>query len=334
MADEDVVTLERMQRAFKNVSFKVKNKETAVRFMKSKNLGKCASNRFLSWLVYFDAIPSDPSLWPETFYHIIRNYRSKLKYFYKNTKEQLPLIIGKEQRNSIVSDVKRGKTMFSSIISEIGVPESMCDDAVLRISRVLCFMIRDAPQISFLQGYDRLAYVSFALSLHFALRIQLSLIEAEAFATVLLRYLVPLCEAAKFLTNSQSSMQYYVDLDAFLMQHNTELMTNLKKGGFYSEHFAANWIGAIFADIHDPLETLLIWDNLVLYKDNVREFTQALVSSHLDQIEKNDDPTVTIGTLMAYRDWDVERIIDDAKYLLSTPYVTKQLLAAPLAFWL
>ena len=332
--DENIVSLERLQKAFKNVSFKVKSRETAISFMKSKNFGKCASNRFLSWLVYFEAIPSDPSLWPETFYLMIKNYRSKLKYFYANTKLQLPYIIGQEETNAIVSDVKRGKDLFTSIIAEIGVPESMCDDSVLRISRVLCMMVRDAPQFSFLQGYDRLASVSFALALHFALRIQLSLIEAEAFATVLLRYLIPLCEAAKFLTNSQSSMQYYVDLDAFLMQHNTELMTTLKRGGFNSEHFAANWIGAIFADIHDPMDTLLIWDYLVLYKEKVREFTQALVSSHLDQIPIDDDPTMTMGTLMSFRDWDIERIIEDAKFLLSTPYITKQLLTSPLSFWL
>ena len=331
--DEDLVTLERLQTSFKNVSFQVKNKETAIKFMKSKNLGKCASNRFLSWLVYFEAIPSDPALWPETFYHIIRNYRSKLNYFYSNKNQKMP-ILGAEQTTAIHNDVKRGKEIFSMIISEIGVPASMCDDSVTRISRVLCMLIRDAPQMSFLQGYDRLAFVSFALALHFALRISLSLIEAEAFATLLLRHLVPLCEAEKFLTNSQSSMQYYVDLDAFLMQHNTELMTNLKRGGFNSEHFAANWIGVVFADVHNPLETLLIWDYLVLYKQNVREFTQALVSSHLDQIQIDEDPTTTIGNLMSFRDWDTERIIEDAKYLLSTPYITKQILAAPLAFWL
>ena len=195
-------------------------------------------------------------------------------------------------------------------------------------------MIRDAPQYSFLQGYDRLACVSFALALHFALRIHLTFLEAEAFATVLLRYLIPLCEAEKFLTNPQSSMQYYVNLDAFLMQHNTELMTIFKRGGFNSEHFAANWIGTIFADVHQPLDTLLIWDYLVLYKDKVAEFTQALVSSHLDQIPIDKDPLTTMGTLMSFSDWDIERIIEDAKFLLSTPYITKQLLTSPLSFWL
>lgn len=331
--EDDVVTLERLQRAFKNVSFKVKSMETAVQFMKSKNLGKCCSNRFLSWLVYFEAIPSDPALWPETFYHIIRNYRNKLSYFVK-PKQEIPIIIGKEQTDNIINDVKRCQGLFTDLISEIGVPVTMCDDAETRISRVICFMINDAPQYSFLQGYDRLASVSFALALHFSLRIQLSLIEAEAFAVVLLRQLVTLCEPAKFLTNPNLSMQYYVDLDAFLMQHNLELMQTLNRGYFRSEHFAANWVGSLFADCHKPLDTLVIWDYMILNKANVSDFTKALVSTHLDQIETNDDPSTVISNIMSYQDWDVERIVDDAKYLLSTPYITKQLLTSPLGFWI
>ncbi|EAX94756.1 hypothetical protein TVAG_346190 [Trichomonas vaginalis G3] len=332
--NDDIVSLERLEKAFKNVSFQIKCKKDATNFMKSRNLGKCSSNRFLAWMVSFDAIPEDPSVWPETFYHMIRNYRNKLNYYHTKSKSEIPNCLTNQQTEEILADVKRGKNLFRNIIKEIGVPLTMCDDSITRITRILVIMISDAPQHSFLQGFDRLASVSFALSLHFALRISLSLIEAEAFAAVLLRNLVTLSEPAKFLTLPSTSMQFFVDLDAFLFKHNRKLMKILFENQLRSEHFAANWVGVFFADSHTPLDVLYIWDNVIINRKELTVYIKALVSTHLDQIEIVDDPGQLIQNIMTFQDWDVERIVQDAKSFLHYPFWSLNLLSAPLGFWL
>ena len=183
----DVVSLDRVQQAFQTHTFAVHDRQSAINFLRSKDLSKSHTSRYISWMILLNGIPEDPKLWPLTFYHIIRSYRSKLDYYLSDPNKKvfnIPKCLDDKSTDAIRSDVNRAMTWFRRFAKTIGNDDNLIDDPEIetRIVRMICIMIREAPQFHYLQGYDRFAFVSFSLSLYFTVKIALSLIEAEAFS--------------------------------------------------------------------------------------------------------------------------------------------------------
>lgn len=309
----ETLPLERVERAIRSLKSDVKNCQSSTEFLLSPKIDKCNVSRYLSWMMILDGLPEDPDQWAKTLYYIIRGYRSKLSYYSKDG--EIPPCLDESTTRSIKSDVSRAKTMFKNFAKFIGIPEELCDNAETRIIRLSVIVFREAPQYPYLQGYDRFAFISYALALNFVSRIGLSYIEAEALASSLLRRLITLTDAEKYLASGSQTTEYFCSIDAFLRVHNPELMAVISSSGNGSAAFAANWAGLLFAESHAPAELLLIWDQFVARHRNSVLYFKAMTSAHLTQIPIASSLFAQLEAIQTCDTWDIQKLLADAEAL-------------------
>lgn len=335
----DVVPLERVQQAFETHTFAVHDRQSAISFLRSKELSKAHTSRYLAWMILLNGIPEDPNLWPLTFYHIIHSYRTKLDYYLSDPSKKVFNILkclDDKSTDAIRSDVNRALKWFKRFAETIGIDDNLLADPEIetRIVRMICIMIREAPQFHYLQGYDRFAFVSFSLSLYFSIKLGLGLIEAEAFSVSLYRRLISLSDVATFLKNQSYISQYFSDIDGYLLNWNRKKMLTLLKAPLTSVDFASNWVGVLFSDIHTPPSCLLIWDHILLHQNDFKRYFNALVSAHLNQIEDMDDPYEQLTAIQNFGEWNVEDLIDEAESQMRDPIIQRTSLTGFTGFWL
>lgn len=73
-------------------------------------------------MILLNGIPEDPKLWPLTFYHIIRSYRSKLDYYLSDPKKKvfnIPKCLDDKSTDAIRSDVNRAMTLFRRFLKTL-----------------------------------------------------------------------------------------------------------------------------------------------------------------------------------------------------------------------
>ncbi|KAK8841044.1 hypothetical protein M9Y10_027881 [Tritrichomonas musculus] len=335
----DIVPLDRVKRAFQAHTFVVHDRQSSIDFLRSKDLSKSNTSRYISWMILFNGIPEDPELWPLTFYHIIRSYRSKLDYYLKDPNKKvfnIPKCLDDKTTDAIRSDVHRATNWFRRFALTVGNDQKLIDDQEIetRIVRFICIMLSEAPQFHYNQGYERFAFVSFSLSLYLSVKLGLGLIEAEAFSVPLFRRIIGNLEIDSFLSHESSMMQYFSDIDAYLMNTNREMMDNLMKEQISSAQFAANWVCVLFSDSHTPLSCLLIWDHFWLHQKDSKQFLNALISAHLKQIELLEDASEQMNAIQQFGDWNVENIIDEAENQMIQPIIRRVSVTGFTAFWL
>ena len=335
----ETVTLERVQHAFSTQEFAVHDRASAIDFLRSKDLSKSNATRYIAWMLLLNGLPEEPKLWPLTFYHIIRSYRSKLDYYLNDPNKlvsKIPRCLDDKTTDSIRSDVHRAIRWFQRFAKTIGIDENIVNDgeAETRIDRMICFMIRDAPQFHYIQGYDRFAFVSYSLALYFAVKIGLSYIEAEAFSVVLYRRLINLSDVAGFLRGESYILHYFQDIDGYLMTWNPKIMLKLYEIPVSSVDFASNWAGVLFADNHTPLSCLLIWDHILLHQKDFKRFFNAIISAHLKQVPEYDEPTDQLAAIQNFGDWNIEELIDEAERQTHDPIIKKISITGFTGFWI
>ena len=310
----EVLSLERVERACRAFKPAVKDMASAEVFLEELDLNKCHATRYIAWMLMLDGLPPNPELWPKTFYYLVRSYRGKLAYYPMN-KSSIPVCLDEESTKAISSDVRRANVMFSSFAREMGIPQELCEDAETRVIRLTVILFREAPQYHYLQGYDRFALISYAVSLSFVIKIGLSYIEAEALAISLLRRLIRLSDSDKYLASSSQTIEHFANVDAFLRVYNADIMDIVSRRGNASATFASNWAGVLFAESHTPLEVLLVWDQLVLHHKESFSYFKALTSAHLKQIPKAQDEFGQLELIQTFRKWDIVKLLLDAARL-------------------
>jgi len=309
--DNQVLSVNRIKQSLESVNFVSTNKESAYEYVKRVNIDKDNVERFLSWLILTDSIPEGKDLWNISFFHIFKDYRNRLNFFSVDSKNVFPPLLKETTRESILCDISRDNSFLMRMVEQFHIPLSMVDDSTIRISRVLMITLSETPQYDYIQGFERFAVIAYVLSLQFVLRINLSLIEAEALASLLLRCLLQFSEPSRFLERNSTTMQYFINLDSYLYKHNPRFMEMMSP--ICSENFAAPWIGVLFADIHPPNESLLIWDYVLLNRSNIPLFIKALVSSHIKQIPLEKRGYDLLDVVFSYNQWNVRNIINESE---------------------
>jgi hypothetical protein len=259
-----------------------------------------------------DGLPTTPNLWPTTLYYIVKSYRSKLAYYLTGDK-RIPECLPRDVTRHIIEDVRRAVFLFEDFARGIGIEPRYFADAETSIVRFTVIMILEAPQYEYLQGYDRFSVVSYALGLGLAVKLGLSQIEGEAFAGVLLRRLVPLSYAHRYLASQAKMQEYFADVDSFLRVFNADIMRVLGDTGDGSVSFASNWAGLLFMDGKPPASVLLIWDQFVVHHEDVTTYFKAMASAHLFQVEKGTTGYEQLNAIQQFTAWDVPRLIADAE---------------------
>ena len=282
-------------------------------------------------MIVLDIIPSDSVLWPQTFYHILKSYRGKMKYYGQEIRQ----LLAEKSYKEIVNDVDRALSWFERLINDLNIPKNLLEGAKEVLVRIIVITIKESPQYQYLQGYDRFAAISYALSLRFVLKFGLGQLEAEAFAVSLFRKLITINTTASYLERGTNVMRYFSNIDGYLRSHNFNIINLLEKINCGSVDFASNWAGVFFADSHNPLSFLLIWDEIVLHSNKFDELFCALVSAHLNQIEIEDDsPYSLLQNIQMKNDWNVYKIIQDTRNLLLKPIFSRNSLTGFTGFWI
>ena len=342
---EDVVPLERVKKSFEMANYTVKSFNDATEFLKKVDLRKSPVDRCIAWLIRLGALPRYYNLWPQTLYHTIRSDRSKLDYFLRGSKDAIPTALDEKDRKQIISDVERASPIFRKIAKDLDIEDSLISDVdritgvshdtfVFRVVRVICFMISGSPQFHYLQGYERFTFVSYALALKFAVSVGLSFIEAEAISGVILRRIIQIVDFSSLLQMDTFMFQHFADLDAYLKRYNPKFISCLSRSNMSSVDFASNWAFVLFADNHDPLDLLLIWDYIILYREQYNVFFNALVSAHLMQVEYFDEPGQLISSIQCKKKWDIYKLLNDAVEQLNEPFLTPQSITGIDRWWL
>jgi hypothetical protein len=203
--------------------------------------------------------------------------------------------------------------LFERFARDIGIEPRYLTEAETSIVRFTVIMILEAPQYEYLQGYDRFAMVSYGLGLGLALKLGLSQIEGEAFGGVLLRRIVALSSAHKYLASQAKMQEYFSGVDSFLRVFNADMMRVLGEIGDGSVSFASNWAGLLFMDGKSPTSVLLIWDQFVLHQDDPTTYFKAMASAHLYQVGKGRTGFEQLNAIQQFSAWDVPRLILDAE---------------------
>lgn len=321
----NLVTQDAIAKSLSSLQFKVNSKADAIEFLKSNDVNKSNVERFLAWMIHFDAIPEDSSLWPQTFYQLIIAYKGRLDFYSQSCLDE-------KATTAIVNDVKRALTWFNVLATMFGFDSSIvsCDC----ITRVICFLMRETPQYNYLQGYDRYAIISYLVSLSFCEKLQIGNIATEAFAISLLRHIIQFSDTSQYLTTDASIQLYYSELELVLKQKNEKIMLALSKANITSLDFASPWVGVLFADIHKPFQLVLLWDHLIYHHNEFQPFFAQVVSAHLNQVPFNEDPYIMLGNIQNYKNWDIQKILEESESAINPPFITKTSITGILRFWL
>ena len=293
-------------------------------FLMNREVNKDNIDRFITWMHWFNSMPSDSADWPLYIQYTLDNFNRKKDLYSLES----PLA------RTVIGDVKRSCDLFVSMARYMKIPEQFMDEPCFHITRIIVICLSERPQYEYTQGFDRYACVLYALALNYAISLDQGQDEAEPFAIELLSHFIELSELANKFNGTDDVCQFVAVVDQFLLYHNKKIISVLTNSGYSSIHFVSPWTGVMFADIHTPEEILLLWDSILLHSNSFQQYILCLVSAHIDQIEMATDPCQLLTSIQNHRVWDIQRVLTRAEQVFNEKASLKWSLASLTSFWL
>jgi hypothetical protein len=217
------------------------------------------------------------------------------------------------QASVISGDLSRAVAWFGTKADEIGIQQTERADPILSVTRVLVLLGLSSSDNNYIQGYDRLAFLSYALALRFVIDVQVPVtaLVAETLTYFLTEKLIALSEASQLLTDNMDTILRFYKTDRRIKKLFPAIWARLKEDHGCARHFALTWELSLWSDKHRANDLFLIWDALIANRNDLVRYKRALTLAHIGQVEINEGGFI-LQDLMDFNRWDVVQVIKTA----------------------
>ncbi|KAK8846210.1 hypothetical protein M9Y10_020216 [Tritrichomonas musculus] len=306
----------------------VRSSDFALKYLETTDLNKPQCNRLISWFVKFKLLPDNSSNWASKLNELLFNYEDLKKKSGIADTTQLEEIT-KELPAIIPRDLGRSFNLFNDYLELLNLKDDTFDESRLRIHRIFYFLQKNCPDFDYLQGYDRFIYLSVCISISFCHELQLNSNATEAFAYYVSYYFISFVSIAKEVLDPDLNLLIMSDLNDFLKNSSAPTASAYKYQNLKCEMYAMNYLLLLFAEQHEPIETLVLWDLIVLHTNfenkikgdqKKKEFIYAMTVSHLVQIQIGINTTDTMQRIVKANDFNFQRLVNDTnRFFLRKP---------------
>ena len=310
------------------------SKRSVNNFLGDTKVEKSLTQRLISWLIYIRLIPDSIEKFIPQVLSLCLNYYSYLvEYNIVNDKKSPLLKLDPIEASDISNDTLRTivwysenkKSYYEHFQLQMNDDEKKALFCVNRIFTV--YYLTENENFAYFQGYERFAFIAYFLSNEFVQKYNLSPFLSEVFCSFLTKSIIHLSFIKELINYGSNSVGHFSQIDEKINVFFPEIYSILKANGNGSQHFVMRWELLLFADEHDIYNLLLILDHLLLrYYDDVerKKIMECLVLSHINQVANNIKDVHFISgnslvkLLQNFKDWNVEKIVEDAEFYFST----------------
>jgi hypothetical protein len=290
-------------------------------FLERKDIHKSNETRFLAWMTEFRFLPYGADGIILALYGLNAQYlqlaADKLGSHFEDPASALPPADGK----LISEDIDRSASIFLTIAESLGISPGYFCFSRLQLIRVLALLSLSDPLYSFTQGYDRFVIYAYAISVYFAVQLGQTLEFGESLSFFLTQRLIQMSDVVGLLEHADLVGRHFCKLDLSIKERYPALAAVLKKNQQSSFYFALRWEILMFADEHTILDLFLLWDTLIVHRNQYAKYRTAMCLAHIAQVPVDDSPAI-ITKLLNHKDWDVIKILKDTDRIVTKQTVT------------
>jgi hypothetical protein len=292
--------------------------DDAYSFLSNPNPEKSNATRFICWMIVFKLASPSHTSWATDLFARYQNYQLLMTKL-SNPLNPLASIPSERESRTISSDIFRGMASFKKRATDLNLSPFLTMDAERRVVRILVLMSLTFPGLDYTQSYDRYCFTNYLLTLDFCSQTSLPPAFAEAMCFRLSYEWLNIAEVSKSLQNPNSTELHFDKMDQQLMRIVPALMAPLRAAGQGSIHFAFRWELLCFADEHAVKPLLLIWDHILLHRNDFRPYLGALCFGHVHQIPTPGPHDIVGKKLQTLRDWPVWKVFTDGEIIAKHP---------------
>jgi hypothetical protein len=312
MAEITPETLE----ALAGIMTQLRDQASVTSFLKLPNVHKDNAARFLAYLISFGIIPPGPEAIVTSIARICEDYALRMNNSLGDSKDSPLVRLSQIQASTISGDLTRAVSWFATKANEIGIPKQERPDPILPVTRVLVLLALSSSDNDYIQGYDRLALLSYALALRFVLDVHIptTALVAETLTSFLTEKLIGLSEAPQLLTDNLDTILRFYKTDRHIKKLYPNVAARLREDQACARHFALTWELSLWSDRHHANDLFLLWDGLIANRNHLLKYKRALTLAHIAQVQVNEGGFI-LQDLMEYNGWDVVELMKNAERL-------------------
>lgn len=292
--------------------------DDAQKFLMELDIYKHIGARFLCWMIKLRLIPPARSQWGSKLYNLHDSYRNSLIRFYPNDTQTPLSLLPYPIATHIEQDISRTIKWFRKCAEQIELAARVIEDAELRVKRILSIISLESPELSYIQGNDRICLMCYLVSLYFSTRGSLNKDFAEAMCYHLSKTIITKITLSRKLDSAGYLDDHFESLDVLIEQEDPEKASILSQAGHSSAHFALRWELTLFSDSHDIYSLMLLWDYILVKFYDFDEFIRCACVAHVMQVPVPSNPSDLTEVIQHYSKWDMMKIINDAMSLMET----------------
>lgn len=287
--------------------------------LEKRNLDKDNLIRIFSWLYEFNILSSLPRQWP-------REIESKHLEYEKIKRNFGELEEFDDERVVLKNDLERSLQWFNNLREYYSLPVIYYQKG-FNVGMTVFYILKHNDNEEYIQGYDRFFFVAYLMGALYDVAFKTNCIESISY--FLTKNFVNICLARQYTSYTASEFESaFSKIDDIIKVHYTKIHRHLDNPS--SSSFATSWFFVFFADVYEGEieKLLLIWDHIILNKNELEEYLSALTIAHVKQIARTFDPRLEYSLtefILDKKDYNVIDIINDSynNDSLSVGYVFK-----------
>lgn len=289
----------------------------AISFLQELNINKDNNLRFISYLVTFGII-DDENTRTDKLYQKFQDYDKLInEEFGENLSDPLSFLQNKKTAFVIKADIDRSIGMFNRMAEQLNLSEFNVKFVHLHAMRILALLSLKYQEFSYTQGFDRYILSCYLLAVDFSSQNCLPPTFAEAITYYLAPMFLRLANIHRYIDNLGNTTRHFENIDKIVSKKYPELSMQLERNGHGSIHYALRWELLMFVDEYDAKGLFLIWDSVVVNRNNYDKYILNLCIAHVLQIPAPKPGEILIEKIQTYRDWNPQKAIRTAYALMA-----------------
>ncbi|OHT07674.1 hypothetical protein TRFO_24094 [Tritrichomonas foetus] len=297
----------------------VRSSDFALQYLENSDISKPQYNRLVSWFVLFNLLSANSSEWPGKLNTLQQTYAEKSSNIdndLEKLKGELPAIIPR--------DLGRSFSVFYQFYQDLHLTANYFDEEVLRIHRIFYFLTKECESFDYIQGLDRIVYLCVCVACSFCIQIGLNADYAESFGFYASKHFISEISIANQVLDPEQSSLIFMDVADFINTASAVTASAYKSQNLRADMYSMNFLLQLFAQQHEPVETLTLWDLIILHsksseKDKPFKIDEAskfriiysILMAHLMQVQIGVNTTETLQRILKTDDYNFTRLIND-----------------------
>jgi len=281
------------------------------RFLRLFESSKSDDARLIAWLLSFGVISySDVTVY-HSFKRVRNMYAEESNSLFSDDIDPFSVLSREEGRTASV-DIERTILFLKRITSDLGLTEERYTELFGIAARVISFNSKKKG-IGYVQGYDRFLFLSMNLVIRYCKSNGFDYEFVESLTSSLYNNFVILSLHIINLDKKEKEIEKsFTKIDRLIKETKPEMYQKLSDIQFLSLNFALPWKIVFFADIHNPSDLYLMWDQIIYYRNNLNEYVNSLCISHILQVPIHEEYSEMVNCIQHFSEWRIHSLLTEA----------------------